>query len=467
MNNEKIEKLAKEIRTKPDVINKDQILADAANALDRFVAAKALKTRMSLWRIIMNSRITKLAAAAVIIIAVIIGLNLVGGKAGSNLALADVIKHIQGSSYTFDLTVVTENQGSAPFIIHASVLEPGKMRLDAPSGAGDMSSIIDTTTGQSLLLFHRNKAGQIMTNPVPNLNAGVGGILILCTRSIENLWNLRDGTEKKLGKKEVDGRPAEGFKVSSWDQYFNYEYTIWAHTETAEPILVEVVMTPLQESSEKIIWTMNNFDLHVELDESLFSLEVPQGYTLAGQKDLKELNERGDASTGAELITKALSLWSEGNKEQALQILMEIDWDTPIKFGGDDYLFTMTEQQYISLKPDDQQKVMKEVMDSSSEIRQISKELVSRAQQAVTNQDKIQAERYLQAGLQLGNLLTRDPDSMLIVRLVGIAIQRLILPEMIDLYIKTGEQQKVQAAQKQLQQAEAEIERIKRNVKGN
>jgi len=306
-----------------------------------------------------------------------------------------------------------------------------------------------------------------MTNPVPNLNAGVGGILILCTRSIENLWNLRDGTEKKLGKKEVDGRPAEGFKVSSWDQYFNYEYTIWAHTETAEPILVEVVMTPLQESSEKIIWTMNNFDLHVELDESLFSLEVPQGYTLAGQKDLKELNERGDASTGAELITKALSLWSEGNKEQALQILMEIDWDTPIKFGGDDYLFTMTEQQYISLKPDDQQKVMKEVMDSSSEVRQISREMVNRAQRAVSNQDNAQAERYLQAGLQLGNLLTRDPDSMLIVRLVGIAIQRLILPEMIDLYIKTGEQQKVQAAQKQLQQAEAEIERIKRNVKGN
>jgi outer membrane lipoprotein-sorting protein len=71
MNNEKIEKLAKEIRIKPDVINKDRILADAANALDKAIAAKAIVARMSLWRTIMNSRITKLAAAAVIIVSVV------------------------------------------------------------------------------------------------------------------------------------------------------------------------------------------------------------------------------------------------------------------------------------------------------------------------------------------------------------------------------------------------------------
>ena len=72
MNNEKIEKLAKEIRIKPDVINKDRILADAANALDKAIAAKAPAAGMSLWRTIMNSRITKLAAAAVIIIGIVV-----------------------------------------------------------------------------------------------------------------------------------------------------------------------------------------------------------------------------------------------------------------------------------------------------------------------------------------------------------------------------------------------------------
>ena len=71
MNNEKIEKLAKEIRIKPDVINKDRILADAANALDKAIAAKAPAAGLNLWRTIMHSRITKLAAAAVITIGVV------------------------------------------------------------------------------------------------------------------------------------------------------------------------------------------------------------------------------------------------------------------------------------------------------------------------------------------------------------------------------------------------------------
>ena len=72
MNNERIEKLAKEIRIKPDVINKDRILADAANALDKAIAAKAPAAGMSLWRTIMNSRITKFAAAAVITIGLVV-----------------------------------------------------------------------------------------------------------------------------------------------------------------------------------------------------------------------------------------------------------------------------------------------------------------------------------------------------------------------------------------------------------
>ncbi len=68
MKTEKIEKLAKEIRVNPAVIDHDQIIADAADALERAASARALAARLSLWRTIMNSRITKLAAAAVIII---------------------------------------------------------------------------------------------------------------------------------------------------------------------------------------------------------------------------------------------------------------------------------------------------------------------------------------------------------------------------------------------------------------
>ena len=92
MNNEKIEKLAKEIRIQPDVINKDRILADAANALDRSIAAKALAARMSLWRTIMNSRITKFAAAAVVIIAAVFSVKIIGSSASPAYAIEQTIQ---------------------------------------------------------------------------------------------------------------------------------------------------------------------------------------------------------------------------------------------------------------------------------------------------------------------------------------------------------------------------------------
>ena len=42
MNDEKIEKLAKEIRVRPGIINDSRIITDAENALQRTVAALSL-----------------------------------------------------------------------------------------------------------------------------------------------------------------------------------------------------------------------------------------------------------------------------------------------------------------------------------------------------------------------------------------------------------------------------------------
>jgi outer membrane lipoprotein-sorting protein len=70
MNSKKIEQLARQIRVKPGVINDNRILDDAADALEKTTSDMSLAAGMSLWRIIMKSRITKFAAAAAIIIAI-------------------------------------------------------------------------------------------------------------------------------------------------------------------------------------------------------------------------------------------------------------------------------------------------------------------------------------------------------------------------------------------------------------
>ena len=421
-------------------------------------------SRKILKRIIMKTKMTKLVAAVAVIIAVLVGLEFIGEPSKSGLAFAKVLEHIHSLSYTFDLTTVTEKQASNT--VQAMVLEPGRMRVDATVGLGKISSVIDTAEGKSIILFHQFKAAQVhdMTSMVQDY--GAEGILFLCTKSIENLWDMRDGTEEELGEKEIEGQTAVGFKVLQEGQYIRSETTIWAHAETAVPILVEMIMTPPEDSPEQMKFIMNNFKLDVELDEELFSMAVPPGYTLAYQLDLDELEKKTEQSDEAEQIVQALEIWSQGKKTKAVEILLKIDWTQPIKFSKQPYLFSITEKEYVSLKPKDQQKVMEEVMGMSSTVRQIVREVLSLGEAAMLAQDYEKAERYFETTLQLGRLLTRNLDSMLIVRLVGIAVERKTLTQMTNLYTATGQQKKLEAVKKENQAKEAELQKIKNEARG-
>jgi len=53
----------------------DKIINDAFQVLEKSIKTKSAEPEPNIWRIIMKSRITKIAAAAVIIIAVLIGIS--------------------------------------------------------------------------------------------------------------------------------------------------------------------------------------------------------------------------------------------------------------------------------------------------------------------------------------------------------------------------------------------------------
>ena len=425
----------------------------------------------SIWRIIMKSRITKTAAAAVLIIAVLIGINQFDGSIDvSSVAFGRVLEYFQGSSYSFDLTFATiiedEERSSQAYTSRAMVWEMGKMRFDCSGNGkvGSISSITDFNTGRSLLLFHQNKTAVAKEQSVLS-NAGVEGIFSFCSKPVENLWNLRDGTEEQLGEKEIDGQRVTGFRVFQEDQYFKYDITIWADFESGAPSLVEVMANPLDDYFS-IRWTMENFDLDIELDEGLFSLDVPAGYTLAYQEDLEKLEVETEPSFESEKIVQMLELWSQGNKNGAIEHLLEVDWTKQIEFGKEPYVFSLTEKGYVSLKVDDQRKAIKEVMAAGSTMKKIVKQALAMGKTAAANRDYEKAEQYFDAGLQLGKLLDRNPESMIITRLVGLSAQKVALNEMINLYRTTNNQKKLQVAENQLRMAEAEGDEIKRKVTG-
>ena len=418
----------------------------------------------NLWRNIMNSRIIKLTAAAVIIIGVIVGIKIITGPDRSGLAFARVLERIQTESYTYDLTFVLE--GQTPPSVRVSVLPPRRLRFDAQGQQmGNVSTIADFATGESWLLFHAQKSAVPLGQPGQKPDTGQFFALLL--KPLDTLWDLRDGTEENLGTKKINGQEAEGFKVVQEDSYYEYEITVWANAETADPLIVKILMNPVDASAKSvgIEMTMDNFDLQVELDEEIF--QVPADYTLAYQKELDEIDEVDQpSSTEARKVESLLSLWSQGKKEETMQTLLSVNWKQEMKFSPQSYLFYMTEKGYISLKPQDQKKVIKQVMPDGSTIRQIAKEAVARGRQNLQAKKYVQAENYFQASFQLGHLVSRGPDIMLVTRMVGLAIRKLSAQAMIDLYRDAKDNQKLQGAEQQLRQVDAEYREIKQKLKG-
>jgi len=88
---EDIDKLIKKLRYKAGAATHERVLDNVLRALDESEKQKSGVTAPNIWRTIMKSPITKLAAAVVIVIAVLIGINQFGGSIEA-VALGQVIE---------------------------------------------------------------------------------------------------------------------------------------------------------------------------------------------------------------------------------------------------------------------------------------------------------------------------------------------------------------------------------------
>ena len=94
-----IEKLIKELVLPGSKAGDERIVNDALAAYGKTEAKKTAERQPNIWRTIMKTKMTKLAAAAVIIIGVMLGLHLVGVPVdGASVVWAEVVEEI--NNYT-------------------------------------------------------------------------------------------------------------------------------------------------------------------------------------------------------------------------------------------------------------------------------------------------------------------------------------------------------------------------------
>ncbi len=217
---------------------------------------------ISIWRTIMKSPITKLAAAAVIIVGVLTVMHFVGSPFAATVTFADVIKPILNAQ-TAILDIIVGEEGEGP-VIHDQI--KGSLIRRTMSNMEDVVSIIDLESWRLLsLTVSKKEAAYVDLKGLPSMP----NYLDMLRNIISELQEKPDFEVEELGKQEVDGQEAIGFLA----RHPKAEITIWADPETALPIRIEQVGGQL-----KVICKNVKFD--VPMDESLFSMDVPEGYKL-------------------------------------------------------------------------------------------------------------------------------------------------------------------------------------------
>jgi len=308
---EDMDKLIKKLRYKAGDETHERILGNVLQALDKFETQKSGATAPNIWRTIMKSPITKLAVAAVIIIAVLIVFNQFGG---STPAFADIVRPLlTARTATFKMTV---NMKDIPTrTIEGMFLEPDRMRQVMPdggimiSGQGRMTTLMPVE--KKAIIIEMENMPEDQQRQINMFHA----IKIL-------IQETEDESAAFIGEQKIDGVNAIGYHVGERNIYM----TIWADAKTLLPIRIEYSMGGMMGMEATVIMSDIVFD--VELDESLF--EVPEEYdvhtmqmdvSLPGEEDfiqtLRLWSEATDGKFPSELNMKATAEFMEAFTEKS------------------------------------------------------------------------------------------------------------------------------------------------------
>lgn len=255
------------------------VVLDAHEHTREAGSATALIRRRS---ILMRNPIIKLSAAAVVVAAVLVGISLFRDS-GSGIAWAEVAertKASQGVIYRNRSTVTRSNRGDNGADHCVCYLSATRSRHDTCEADEISRSIYcDFDTKTIVLVGHDTKTYAQQTMDEQTLREQHGA-WANPSRWVQEFLS-KDYTE--LGQKMIDGVLCEGIETT--DPTFGMTTfpvdrlmaRVWVSVETGYPVLLEADIVG-DNGQLRITGTLDQFQWDVDLDESLFEPNIPDGY---------------------------------------------------------------------------------------------------------------------------------------------------------------------------------------------
>ena len=253
----------------------DEVVADTLAVIHQAEeAANQPRTLNLKERILIMRPRTKITVAAAVLIALAGLLNWLTPGEGTALAfnnLAEAFATIRTATYNFASDV--EGRQTPPVISGKSMyMAPSRERSEMTENVGSMSiTISDSQKNKMITLSPKmmvatvieteNRPADMPNSPFEQLR-----------KQISDAQSGKADQIEQLGPQTIDGRRVIGFRIPKADG----ETKIWADPDTGLPVRVEFISH--LKSKTRVV--MSDFRFNVDLDQSLFSLEIPDGYTV-------------------------------------------------------------------------------------------------------------------------------------------------------------------------------------------
>lgn len=269
----------------PDNKHRDELKKQLLNAFPKHRLQPAVHT-VHVWRKIMKNSITRMAAAAVIIIAVFFGLSIFNNSSG--VAWAKVLDNVQKVQ---------------------SYINRMKMTVQSPEGSRDVDLTFYRSTeyGTRRDAFYNDKLISQLYVPADG-NKGVE--LVPSQKKYVNVIftdeQIKEITEKndpraivkefmssneytKIGRETIDGIEVEGIEVDSEKfgaaLFERGKGRLWVAVDTDLPVRIELEGVSAG-GSVQISLTIDGFDWYPGLQAEDFQPNIPSDYTLMAKVDL-------------------------------------------------------------------------------------------------------------------------------------------------------------------------------------
>lgn len=258
-----------EIITNPVV--DDRILQDARYELSKRQQDGTAPGGV-LWRTLMKTKKTAFVAASMIVIVALIVLEFVGNPVGPSLTFAQVIEPImKAQTAAYDI-VFGPDDGSKP-VVHDLVMGSRILRRTAGSRTVTILDLENKRVLQlneaSMEARYIHQTGFSSDQNFPKGITSGGNYLEELKNTILRLKDMPDFTVEELGRKQLDGREVVGFFAS----HPTLDMTIWADINTGLPVRIEYNVGTMHV-------TYKNMKFDLPMEEEMFSMEVPAGYTV-------------------------------------------------------------------------------------------------------------------------------------------------------------------------------------------